>query len=134
MVVAPLRETSTELMYAKLKRRPVKILFHPSSNQEILDDCGDQIQLVRRNSQSVFGCQFLKTGELVKIYIFSSHMLKVIITITGNTSERDTVLLQANRSTVLSFDERDVGKTLEVELAIYNTKVVTAVKLVKYVA
>ena len=61
-------------------------------------------------------------------------MLKVIITITGNTSERDTVLLQANRSTVIILDDRDVGKTLEVELAIYNTNVVTAVKLVKYVA
>ena len=46
-------------------------------------------------------------------------------TITGNTSEREPVILKSNRSTVLSFkiDEGDVGGTLAVELAIYNTKV-----------
>ena len=46
-------------------------------------------------------------------------------TITGNTSEREPVILKSNRSTVLSFkiDEEDVGGTLAVELAIYNTKV-----------
>ena len=50
-------------------------------------------------------------------------------TITGNTSEREPVILKSNRSTVLSFkiDEGDVGGTLAVELAIYNTKV-TAVR------
>ena len=46
-------------------------------------------------------------------------------TITGNTSEREPIILKSNRSTVLSFkiDEGDVGGTLAVELAIYNTKV-----------
>ena len=46
-------------------------------------------------------------------------------TIIGNTSEREPVILKSNRSTVLSFkiDEGDVGGTLAVELAIYNTKV-----------
>ena len=44
---------------------------------------------------------------------------------TENTSEREPVILKANRSTVLSFemDEGDVGGTLAIELAIYNTKV-----------
>ena len=46
-------------------------------------------------------------------------------TIIGNTSEREPVILKSDRSTVLSFkiDEGDVGGTLAVELAIYNTKV-----------
>ena len=54
-------------------------------------------------------------------------------TIIGNTSEREPVILKSNRSTVLSFkiDEGDVGGTLAVELAIYNTKV-TIVRKVKY--
>ena len=51
-------------------------------------------------------------------------------TITGNTSEREPIILKSNRSTVLSFkiDEGDVGGTLAVELAIYNTKVMVVRK------
>ena len=53
-------------------------------------------------------------------------------TIIGNTSEREPVILKlkSNRSTVLSFkiDEGDVGGTLAVELAIYNTKVMVVRK------
>jgi len=94
---------NTELLCGEPKRRPVKILFHPSSGQKNLDDCGDQIQLSRRNSNTVFGFDFVKTG---------------------NSSEREPVILKPNHSTVLSFyiDATDVGGTLAVELAIYNTK------------
>ena len=55
----------------------------------------------------------------------------IMIIITGNTSEREPVILRANRSTVLSFDmdEGDVGGTLSVELAIYNTKVTVALMM-----
>ena len=58
---------NTELLCGEPKRRPVKILFHPTSEQESLDDCGDQIQLARRNSKTALGFQFLKTGEKVNV-------------------------------------------------------------------
>ena len=54
-----------------------------------------------------------------------------MIIITENASEREPVILKANRSTVLSFemDEGHVGGTLAVELAIYNTKVTVAIMM-----
>ena len=115
---------NTELLCGEPKRRPVKILFHPSSEQDSLGDCGDQIKLVKRTSQSDF--DFVISGDLCwNIYGFHRT---IIIIITGNTSEREPVILRANGSTVLSFeiDEGDVGGTLAVELAIYNTKVTVA--------
>ena len=49
-------------------------------------------------------------------------------TLSGNTSSREPIVIKPNHTTVLSFyiDERDVGGTLAVELAIYNTKVLAA--------
>ena len=114
-----LNSINTELLCGKPKRRPVKILFHPSSEQDSLEDCGDQIKLVKRNSQSVFDFQFVIEGD----FGCCNNLI-----FTGNTSEREPVILRANRSTVLSFDmdKGDVGGTLAVELAIYNTKVTVA--------
>lgn len=94
---------NTELLCGEPKRRPVKILFHPTSEQNNLDNCGDQVRLVKRKTQSVFDFQFV---------------------LAGNNTKREPLILRSNRSTVLSFslEEGDVGGTLAVELAIYNNK------------
>ena len=59
---------NTELLCGEAKRRPVKILFHPSSEQDSLEDCGEQIKLVKRTSQS--GFDFVISGDLCwNIYV-----------------------------------------------------------------
>ena len=54
---------NTELLCGEPKRRPVKILFHPTSEQSNLDNCGDQVRLVKRKTQSVFDFQFVLAGR-----------------------------------------------------------------------
>ena len=124
---------NTELLCGEPKRRPVKILFHPSSGQDSLDNCGDQVQLSRRNSRTAFGFEFVKTGgdKKRKVVPHDFHLN----TLSGNTSNREPIVIKPNRSTVLSFyiDERDVGGTLAVELAIYNTKVLAAKLAIVYI-
>ena len=58
---------NTELLCGEPKRRPVKILFHPASEQNSLDNCGDQVTLVKRKTMSVFDFQFVIAGRLGEV-------------------------------------------------------------------
>jgi hypothetical protein len=53
---------NTSLLCGAPNLRPVKILFHPSTDHDILAGCGDQVQLGRRMDRGS-GVEFVRRGE-----------------------------------------------------------------------
>jgi len=90
---------NTELVCGEAGRRPLKILFPPSTNQEDMEGCGERIELARRTAPGLFSFDYL---------------------LPGNTTRQGLLRLTPDRATLLSFDleDSDVGGTLAVELAI----------------
>ena len=88
----------TSLVCGEPNKRPLKILFQPSAGQPPLSDCGERQQLTRRSGG--------RGG--------SSWSLP------GSVGDKQVLHLGTNTTHTLSFtmDERDLGGTLNIELAI----------------
>ena len=88
----------TSLVCGDPNRRPLKILFHPSTGQESLPDCGEVARLTRRTEGGGGSAWSLP----------------------GSVGDKQVLHLNTNTSTSLSFtmDTRDLGGTLTIELGI----------------
>ena len=90
---------NTELLCSQNNRRPLKILFQPSSGQPQLDTCGASYKMSRR------------TGTRGQLTSWS---------LPGNHGDKQMIHLGGNDSTTLSLDidHRDIGGNLVIDIAI----------------
>merc|ERR1719232_58319 len=104
---------NTELLCSQNNRRPLKILFQPSSGQPQLDTCGASYKMSRR------------TGTRGQLTSWS---------LPGNHGDKQMVHLNGNDSTTLSLDidHRDIGGNLVIEIAILTLGAPNEVMTVMY--
>ena len=90
---------NTQLLCSEPNRRPLKILFQPSTGQSAMTDCGVSYKMTRKRAGTGMGVSW---------------------SLPGSSGDRQLVHLSHNSSTTMIFDieDSDIGGNFQVEIAI----------------